>query len=68
MVDIFENLVGPPRPTESRNPPAPKKKEIQKKTNTPIIPKSKRSFPKNKRSFPKSTRSFPKSKRNVQYF
>ena len=55
-LDIFENPYGAPRPTESENPPATKKKEIPKNPKTPIIPKSKRSFPKSKRSFPKSKR------------
>ena len=61
-LDIFENSYGAPRPTESQHPPATKKK-FKKKTKTPIIPKSKRSFPKSKRLFSKSKRLFPKSKR-----
>ena len=47
-LDLLENPYGPPRPTESQNPPATKK-EIPTTPKTPIFPKSKRSFPKSKR-------------------
>ena len=65
VLDTFENPYGPPRPTESQNPPATKK-EIPKNPKTPIIPKSKpRLSPKvNARSPKVNARSL---KVNVKY-
>ena len=46
-LDIFENLYGPPRPTEPQNPPSNKKRNSQnpKIFENPLFPQSKWIFP-----------------------